>query len=75
MIPVERENRDHPYLPDRRFMMKSGLIFTMVFLTAAVAGAGENSRIQIPPLGFHTMDLTKEFWASIDDAHHSQRPA
>jgi hypothetical protein len=47
-------------------MMKSALIAAMVFLAA---GAAENSRVQIPPLGFYTLDLTKEFWASIDDAH------
>jgi len=49
--------------------MKPNLIAAMVFLAAAVAYAGESSRIRMPPLGFYTLDMTKEFWASIDDAH------
>ena len=49
--------------------MRPGLIAALVFLAVSAVGAQENSRIQVPPLGFHTMDLTKEFWASVDDAH------
>lgn len=49
--------------------MKPEWIIIMVFLAAAVAGAQGNSKVQVPPLGFYTMDLTKEFLASMDDAH------
>ena len=48
--------------------MKHVLIVAMMFLTAALTGAAQNGKVQVPPLGFFTLDLTKEFWASIDDA-------
>ena len=48
--------------------MKLGLIVAMMFLAAAVTGTAQNGKVQVPPLGYYTLDLTKEFWASIDDA-------
>lgn len=45
------------------------MIVVMTLLAAALTGAKESGKVRVPPLGFYTMDLTREFWASIDEAH------